>query len=205
MRSRAKEGNIIIMKYSIETYSKSKVFFTSDTHFFHSKIIGYTGRPFENVEQMNQTLIENWNRVVPRDGIVFHLGDFAFASEENWNSILDKLKGKIYLILGNHDMKMAGKEVMNRFEEVTLQKIIRVDGREILLNHYPFLCYSGAYREEWQLFGHVHSGAERVEGIDIPRLVNLFPTQYDVGVDNNNYTPVSYEQVKAIIESRTKG
>lgn len=51
---------------------------------------------------MNEKLIENWNNVVPKDGIVFHLGDFAFGGSQLWKEVLSKLNGHIYLILGNH-------------------------------------------------------------------------------------------------------
>ena len=187
------------MRYEIETYGKKKLFFTSDTHFFHGRIIELCNRPFHSVEEMNEALITNWNRVVPRDGVVFHLGDFAFGGPDEWNSILDRLNGKIHLILGNHDMRMARTEVMDRFSEVTLQKIISVDGRNILLNHYPFLCYSGENRGEWQLFGHIHSGEHNDSGADIPRLRHLFRTQYDVGVDNNRFTPLTYGELESII------
>ena len=187
------------MRYEIETYGKKKLFFTSDTHFFHGRIIELCNRPFHSVEEMNEALITNWNRVVPCDGVVFHLGDFAFGGPDEWNSILDRLNGEIHLILGNHDMRMARTEVMDRFSEVTLQKIISVDGRKILLDHYPFLCYSGEDRGEWQLFGHVHSGEHNDNGADIPRLRHLFRTQYDVGVDNNRFTPLSYGELETII------
>ena len=187
------------MRYEIETYGKKNLFFTSDTHFFHGRIIKLCNRPFHSVEEMNEALITNWNRVVPRDGVVFHLGDFAFGGPDEWNSILDRLNGKIHLILGNHDMRMARTEIMERFSEVTLQKIISVDGRKILLNHYPFLCYSGENRGEWQLFGHVHSGEHNDSGADIPRLRHLFRTQYDVGVDNSRFTPLSYGELESII------
>ena len=187
------------MKYEIETYGKKNLFFTADTHFFHGRIIELCNRPFHSVEEMNEALITNWNRVVPCDGVVFHLGDFAFGGPDEWNSILDRLNGEIHLILGNHDMRMARTEVMDRFSEVTLQKIISVDGRNILLNHYPFLCYSGENRGEWQLFGHIHSGEHNDSGADIPRLRHLFRTQYDVGVDNNRFTPLSYGELETII------
>ena len=65
------------------------------------------------------------------------------------------------------------------------------------------LTYGWAYRDVWQLFGHVHSGPQNVkptQGVDIPRLRMLMPTQYDVGVDNNDFRPVSFAKVKNIIE-----
>lgn len=82
---------------------------------------------------------------------------------------------------------------------------IEIEKRSIYLNHYPFLCYGGSYRTEedavWQLFGHVHSGPLS-SGLDCDRLVHLFPYQYDVGVDNNNYTPISWIEVKAKIQDQ---
>ncbi len=54
-------------------------------------------------------------------------------------------------------------------------------------------------RGEWQLFGHVHSGEHNDNGADIPRLRQLFRTQYDVGVDNNRFTPLSYGELETII------
>ena len=67
----------------------------------------------------------------------------------------------------------------------------------------PFLCYGGAYKDTWQLFGHVHTSKNNT-GKDASRLNMLFPTQYDVGVDNNNFTPVSFDQVKTIIQKQVE-
>ena len=79
-----------------------------------------------------------------------------------------------------------------------------IEKQHIILNHYPLLCFAGAENHSvWNLFGHVHSGP-KATGFDIPRLTMLYPTQYDVGVDNNNYTPISYYQVKEKIEEQIK-
>ena len=184
-------------------FDGDKVFFTSDTHFYHSNIINFCGRPFKNVEVMNETLIANWNSVVGPDDIVFHLGDFCLGGSAEWTNILNRLNGKIYLIVGNHDIKNLRQGYYSRFEHIAMQMHIEVDKQKIYLNHCPFLCYGGAYRDTWQLFGHVHTSKQNT-GIDAPRLHMLFPTQYDVGVDNNNFTPVSFEQVKRIIERQVE-
>ena len=184
-------------------FDGDKVFFTSDTHFYHSNIINFCGRPFKNVEVMNETLIANWNSVVGPDDIVFHLGDFCLGGSAEWTNILNRLKGKIYLIVGNHDIKNLRQGYYSHFEHIAMQMHIEVGKQKIYLNHCPFLCYGGAYRDTWQLFGHVHTSKQNT-GIDAPRLHMLFPTQYDVGVDNNNFTPVSFEQVKRIIERQVE-
>jgi len=184
-------------------FDGDRVFFTSDTHFYHSNIINFCGRPFKNVEVMNETLIANWNSVVGPDDIVFHLGDFCLGGSAEWTNILNRLNGKIYLIVGNHDIKNLRQGYYSRFEYIAMQMHIEVGKQKIYLNHCPFLCYGGAYRDTWQLFGHVHTSKQNT-GIDAPRLHMLFPTQYDVGVDNNNFTPVSFEQVKRIIERQVE-
>ena len=77
---------------------------------------------------------------------------------------------------------------------------VLIGTQTVYLNHYPFLCFAHqdpAHYKDYSiaLFGHTHSGP-LVHGTDTERLQYLFPTQYDVGVDNNNYTPISWEQVK---------
>ena len=184
------------------TFEPDGLWFTSDTHFWHENIIKYCDRPFRNAEEMNSELIRRWNETVPEDGIVFHLGDFCHGSPKQWNDILHSLHGKIFLILGNHDMKYYRGGDMSGFEYVTQQMTIRVGAQSIILNHNPFLCYGGSYRNVWQLFGHVHSGPFSHTGLDHPRLKILFPMQYDVGVDNNGFHPVSFAYVKQQIETQ---
>lgn len=182
-------------------FTRDKVFFTSDTHFYHTNIIEFCKRPFMDIEAMNETLIANWNKVVGTNDIVFHLGDFCLGDSAKWNRLLDRLNGEIYLILGNHDLKNFRKSYAERFKSVAMQMNIEVDNQKICLNHYPFLCYDGSYDGVWQLFGHVHTNRNHT-GNDTARLKMLFPTQYDVGVDNNDFTPVSFAQVKEVIEKQ---
>ena len=185
-------------------FEPDKIWFTADTHFCHANILRFSGRPFADVTEMNEELIRRWNDTVPADGIVFHLGDFCMGNASDWNNIIYRLHGRIYLILGNHDLKNIKQGFMERFELVTQQMSIRVGGQSIILNHNPFLCYGGSYRDVWQLFGHVHSGPRSNTGLDLPRLKMLFPLQYDVGVDNNDFRPVSFAEVKAKIESQVE-
>ena len=94
------------MKEQKFEFNPEKTFFTSDTHFGHANIIRLCNRPFKDVEEMNEKLIENWNKVVPEDGTVFHLGDFAFGGSALWNSVIPRLNGQIYLIIGNHEIML---------------------------------------------------------------------------------------------------
>lgn len=179
----------------------NKVFFTSDTHFGHNGILNYTHRPYKNVDEMNQGLIDNWNSVIGKDDFVFHLGDFAFGGSELWCNILKQLNGNIVLIKGNHDTKNYRETYDKFFTFVGNELFITVEGQGIYLNHYPFLCFAGIHRinnPTWQLFGHVHlcQRAEDNIGKDFNRMQYLLPMQYEVGCDFHNCTPISYNFVK---------
>jgi len=185
------------------TTMKNNIFFTSDTHFNHENIIKYAMRPFVNKDEMNEALIKNWNSVVKPDDIVFHLGDFMFGNINRFWEFRSRLNGKIYLIHGNHDYKMMSEgNIEEGFEDICSQMNIVVDGQKIYLNHFPLLTFDGIFKNKptWQLFGHVHSNQYHpYTSPDMGRLSYLLPFQYDVGVDNNNYTPVSFNEVKEII------
>ena len=191
----------------------SKIFFTSDTHFGHEHILKFCDRPFKDVEEMNYKLIDNWNNKVPHDGLVFHLGDFAWGGYELWKNIRNQLNGEIILIKGNHDIKnMSSTAEQELFKYSAWQMLVEIEGRKVYLNHVPFLCYGGTYRDTkglvFQCFGHCHSGPGK-KGMDIPRMQYLFPTQYDVGVDNNNYEPISWNELnekigKQLLKSKFK-
>lgn len=185
-----------IIKFSNE----QRIYFTSDTHFGHRNIIRYCNRPFYSVEEMNETLINNWNKVVDKEDVVFRLGDFAVGGADVWSNLLQQLNGKVYLIMGNHDVHTT-KKGFEGFQHVCWEMLIEIGKQKIYLNHYPFLCFSGANKKTWQLFGHVHTSPYS-KGEDSSRLSLLFPTQYDVGVDNNNFTPISYNEVKAKIQQQ---
>lgn len=183
-----------------------RVFFVSDTHFGHRKIMEFCNRPWKTIEEHDEALINRWNETVNENDLVFHLGDFAFATNSRWKELINRLNGKIYLILGNHDqIRYPGDKIMSLFEECATQMVLDIKGRYVYLNHFPFLCYAGSFRGPenvvYQLFGHTHSGPYS-SGKDTDRLLNLFPYQYDVGVDNNNYSPVSWEQICRIINYR---
>ena len=175
---------------------------TSDTHFGHEFIRTCCFRPFDSVEKMDKAMIDNWNNVVQSGDIVVHLGDFSWYDRKTTNYILNKLVGDKYLIMGNHDKVFKQNKLSFTDVMLQLQLVVRETGQHIFLNHYPFLCYAGTYskQKDINLFGHVHSGPPS-DGLDLPRLTNLFPSQYDVGVDNNNYTPINlYELIKKINE-----
>jgi len=188
------------MKLDITTDIEKKLFFTSDPHFFHKNIIKYCDRPFSSVEEMNASLIYEWNRVVPEDGHVFVLGDVTMGSTTSaikW--VIHQLNGTKYLVIGNHDRKNVTQgHIGSMWENVGDIIELSVEDDEIsggyqklVLCHYPMITWNGSHKGSWQLFGHVHG---TLDGSD-----KLSPNQLDVGVDSHNFAPISYEEVKVLI------
>ena len=82
----------------ITKFPESGIFFTSDTHFCHKKILEFCDRPWNSIEEHDEALIDNWNSIITPDDTVFHLGDFCFGGAPKWKEILKQLNGHIYLI-----------------------------------------------------------------------------------------------------------
>jgi|694.fasta_scaffold16863_20 calcineurin-like phosphoesterase family protein len=146
----------------------------SDLHLGHANIIRYCNRPFETVEQMNRTIIDNWNSVVHKDDIVYFLGDFCFGRPGNEvsRSYRSMLNGTIHLIRGNHD-KFIDESI---FESVQDELYLDIDGKKIYLCHYPDRTPD---HFDLYLYGHVHDKWT-------PK-----PKYHCVCVENTNYFPVN--------------
>lgn len=173
------------MKFVTKIEDSSKIYFTSDLHFNHANIIKYCGRPYASKEEMTEALIHNWNETIYPDDTVYILGDFMWAS--SWNTVLEQLNGRKVLILGNHDRKDFRDSYLSHFDEIHDQLTLLIDNKIVYLNHFP--------AGHIQLFGHVHLSNNKNEGSDFVRCQNLLPNQYDVGVDLNNYKPISWKKV----------
>lgn len=124
------------------------IFFTSDLHFKHKNVISYCDRPFKNVDQMNEFLINQWNTTVSNDDTIYVLGDFAMNPKVT-KKIVQQLNGKKILISGNHDatfiqhpksQKMIDKYLANGWYEVYphTTSIILKNNKQVLLSHLPY-------------------------------------------------------------------
>jgi len=122
------------------------IYYTADLHLGHANVITTSARPFESVEQMNNTLIENWNRVVKDSDDIYIVGDLIFKNSPQEKALLPLLKGKKHLIIGNHDEKWLTEETESFFETVAPYLEIQDDGHKVVLCHYPMLQWNGARR-----------------------------------------------------------
>ena len=123
------------------------VFFTSDQHFEHFGVIGFNKRPFSGIEEMHEVLIENHNKTVKPGDLIYHLGDFAWASH---NKYLKRLKGNNYLVKGNHDHIRRLKEPL-LFKAVYDAKLLKVGGLLIWLSHYAHRVWPQSHYGSWHL------------------------------------------------------
>ncbi len=150
---------------------------------------------------MDQTLIKNWNAVVPEDGIVVHCGDFMLPHDNDvkeYMRYMNKLNGKILLLRGNHD-RIDLMTQNDKLISVQDKAIIEVESIKIYAEHYPCAAFNGDYH----VYGHIHTLSDGVcYGMDAEALGAMKKTTYDVGVDQNNYTPVSYWQLCDIIRKQ---
>lgn len=170
-----------------------KIWFTSDLHFGHTNIIKYCNRPFYYVEEMDEALISNWNLVVASEDIVFVLGDIAMSyNREKIKSLFDRLNGEKVLITGNHDRP---KNIpTDCFTSVQHRLHLIEDDYDFVLVHDPAEASANHMNKQKYLCGHLHSEKDR----------KVYYNWIDVGVDGNDYTPISLEQILKLFEDETK-
>jgi calcineurin-like phosphoesterase family protein len=168
----------------------NNIFFSADLHLNHDAIRRYCGRPFSSVEEMDEAIITNWNNKVGDKDLVYLLGDFCFLSKrEDILKIRNRLKGNIVLMEGNHDRNIGSP---GNFGFASKHKMLelKIEGQYITLCHYSLRVWPRSHYDSWSLFGHSHGCLESIG------------KSMDVGVDCNNFTPVSFEEVKAIMEQK---
>jgi len=173
-------------------------YFISDTHFFHKNIIKFSNRPFDDVEQMNNQIIHNWNAIVTKQDEVYILGDFVVhGSGEHANNILEQLNGVKYLIKGNHEDYLDDPNFdTSHFKWIKDYHTFEHNNITFVLFHYPILEWDHFYNDSIHLFGHVHhKKKEYLRKILGPRAIN-------VGVDVNNFFPINIDRVLKIVKSR---
>lgn len=182
--------------------------FTSDLHFGHRNIIGYCDRPFDDVDQMNETLVASWNDAVADDDTVWVLGDVAMGRFDESLALVGRLAGRKMLIAGNHDRCWFGhgeraEEWVQRYLDAGFEQIVQgsthidIGDTTVLACHFPYTGDSQVeerYVEhrpadigEWLLHGHVHE-----QWATNGRMIN-------VGVDVRDQRPISEDHIASII------
>lgn len=152
-------------------------YYISDCHFFHGAMNEKMDRRgFSDTEEMNRVMIERWNSRVRKNDEVVILGDLSWGGATETALLLRELKGKKFLLEGNHD-RFLSTSTFDRdlyFGWIAPYREMNDDGRKVILCHYPVFCYNGQYRlrengdaKTYMLYGHVHDTMDE-------RLVNSF-------------------------------
>ena len=126
-----------------------------DPHFDHARIIMFCSRPYENVEQMNQSIIDKWNARVTKDDHAYILGDICM-SVSGFVKYLQMLNGVKHIILGNHDPKNIEKQKIPGVFFHDLIHRVKEGGDSVILCHYPIHEWPNYYRGAYHFYGHVH-------------------------------------------------
>jgi calcineurin-like phosphoesterase family protein len=172
------------------------IYFTADTHFHHSNIIKLSKRPFKDVDEMNETLISNWNSLVTGNDEIYILGDFLYKGNgQQANEILKRLNGVKYLIKGNHERYLNAPEFdVSNFAWVKDFDIINYKDAQFVLFHYPILEWPYYFRKSAHLYGHVHDN----DICATPKTADMLGSRaVNVGVDVHKFYPVSADVIYA--------
>ena len=165
------------------------IYFTADTHYGHGDIIPICKRPFKSINEMNKTMIRNYNSVVNEEDTCYFLGDFVFPQNiELVKRTLSKLKGTKHLILGNHDNLKPFDYIEYGFTSVHTSFEIQLSNLKIILVHDPAL--SCIDRESTFLGGHVHDLFKEMQNF------------INVGVDVRKFSPISLTDIIIKIHTR---
>jgi calcineurin-like phosphoesterase family protein len=172
------------------------IWLTADPHFFHQRIMEYADRPFSSVEEMNEVLIQNWNRVVKPQDDIYLLGDWAFTNTTNKQELMGRLNGNVYLVRGNHD----NRDTIPRLRRFGFADVLTPDHYQpfyfahqkgdFLMTHVPYtMQVSPAFyvppMRMPNVHGHVHNN---IEGLD----QRMFKC---VSVEMTNYTPLHLDEI----------
>ena len=177
------------------------IFFTSDLHLWHDRGFIYRPRGFENIDDMNRVILENWHNTIQPDDEVYLLGDVALGTDYDLiRETVGKLPGKIHIIIGNHDTdkKIEIYESLPNVVEVVYATIVIIGKYSFYLSHYQTKTASLETRPEHALYnihGHIHTK---------DKFFQDNPYFYNVSCDSQNCMPVKAEDMIADIENEVK-
>lgn len=198
---------------------KKKIYFTSDWHIGHKAVIEFSKRPFRDVDHMSRVLVNNYNSTVGSQDICYFLGDMGMTSGEEIKKVIKQLHGTKILVQGNHDKKGRQFWMDCGFVAVQNAASIVIAKNMVTMSHCPLV---GVFREDttdmrgaspgenwhkerrhgpfysvpdfgqFHLHGHTHAPNRGKSKVKLDK-------QWDIGVDGNNYRPVSISQVESWI------
>lgn len=179
-------------------FNPKTTYFSSDYHLSHANILKYDNRPFDNIDQHDEIIIQNHNAVVGKNDDFFFLGDFCFSKNiSKIESFLDRLNGNKYFIKGNHDKNIIIKSYKKFGNYLGEQVSIKVGdtyktAQNIVLNHFAMRVWVKSHHNAFHFYGHSHGSLEYTP----------WGKSIDVGIMQNEYFPFSYYTLSKILNNR---
>lgn len=176
-----------------------KFWFTSDTHFGHIKDFLWSPRGFNSIEEHDEVIIKNWNELVSPEDEVYHLGDVMLNDNEHGLKCINRLNGKIHLIIGNHDTSTRielYKQCPN-IVSIDYAKEIKIGKNYFWLCHYPTITANYDDNKPWakhliNIYGHTHQTEKFYK---IKETLEINPYMYCVCLDAHNNRPVELNEI----------
>lgn len=171
------------------------IYVTSDLHFCHDKPFLYESRGFASIEEHDTAIINNWNRMITDNDIVYCLGDEVLTNTEEGIKKLKRLKGTLHIIRGNHDSDNRAQqyEWLRHVESVSWANVIRYNKFNFYMSHFPTIVNPEHNRTFFNLCGHVHTK---------DRWLDWDKGCYHVEMDAHDCKPVSIEEIIKDIKNK---
>ena len=181
--------------------------FISDTHFNHSNFLAFKRddgtpcRDFDSIKEMNELIIENWNKAIKPQDKVYHLGDVIMGDPKKYDKILSRLNGKKRLVIGNHDIEKL-KHISKYFQKISGARDLNINGFKCIISHIP-LHPSCLERFGVNIHGHIHDRILGRKEFKIqPRPLKILetviipqPNYLNVCVERTDYKPINLEEI----------
>lgn len=177
------------------------IYFSSDQHLGHQRIIQYCNRPFNDAHHMNKTILDNINEVVGVEDTLYILGDFCFKGKKPIEYRSRIVCQDVHLILGNHDRRNDYKDDLQGFSSVQDVKEIIYCNQKIFMSHYCHKVWASSHKGSIHTYGHSHSKFDAEDRASDRRVL-------DVGVDNCvNYgkpfgQPFSFKEIQKLFSKK---
>jgi len=168
----------------------NNTFFSADWHLNHYNIMRYCNRPFSSVEEMDETILQNFYDTVKPGSVFYFLGDLTF-NEDVAREFFENLPNSIHFhyIIGNHDKKSVIRLAERYCDYVGHMENIKIQGKKITLCHYAMRVWNCSHYGAWQFYAHSHTILEPIG------------KQSDVGVDKWNFYMPSFYMLKDAINN----
>lgn len=170
-------------------------YFSTDWHIGHENVLQFDNRPFKTIEEHDETIIANYNAIVQPDDDFYYLGDMFMNKNKRAEGFLQRMMGNKFFIRGNHDHRDVRKLFAKYGTYLDEQRMITVEGQEIVLNHFPMRTWNKSHKGTWHLYGHHHGKIES----------EPWGRSMDVAINIWDYKPVSFETINRILSKRDIG